>query len=162
MSGAAPVGSDGGAILNLHASAAVVGEDGLLIRGRSGAGKTRLILACVAEARRQGRFARLVADDRTLVTPRGDRLVARPHPALAGLVERRGLGVARVDHEPACVLSLVVDIVEGLPPRMPEPEDRRCEIARVAVSRLALAAGASTADAVALIFSVLASLGTGA
>lgn len=141
--------------LNLHASALVIGEAGVMIRGASGAGKTRLALALVREARRDGGFARIVADDRTLVRPHGDRVTARPHPRLAGRVERRGLGVGTAEHEPACVLRLVVDLVDGWPDRMPEPAARRCEIAGVAVARLAVPAAASTADAVALICAAL-------
>ena len=142
--------------LNLHASALVVGEAGVLIRGPSGAGKSRLALALVAEARRNGGFAALVADDRTLVTRHGGRLVARPHPALAGLAERRGLGILPVDHEPACVLALVVDLVADWPARLPDDAERRCAIARVVLPRLTVATGASTPDAVILILSVVA------
>ncbi len=143
--------------LNLHASALVVGEAGILVRGASGAGKSRLALALVAEARRGGGFACIVADDRTLVRHRSGRLVARPHPALAGLVERRGLGIVPVDHEPACVLALAVDIVEGWPDRLPDAAARRCEVARVVLPRLAVGAGSSTPDTVALILALLAS-----
>jgi HPr kinase/phosphorylase len=149
-------GAGGAEVLSLHASTLVVGEAGILIRGASGAGKTRLALGLVAQARLAGGFARLVADDRTLVVRHRDRLVARPHPAVAGLVERRGLGIEAVEHEPACVLDLAVDLVEGWPDRLPEPAARRCEIARVVLSRLAVAAGASTPDAVALILAGLA------
>ena len=137
--------------LNLHASALVIGEAGVLIRGASGAGKTRLALALVAEARRGGGFARIVADDRTLVRRHGDRVTARPHPRLAGRVERRGLGITAVEHEPACVLRLVVDLVEGWPDRMPKPAARSCEIAGVALPRLAVASATATAEAVALV-----------
>lgn len=148
---------DGGEILALHASTSVVGEAGVLIRGASGAGKTRLALALVAEARRSGDFSRLVADDRTLVARHGDRLVARPHPGVAGLVERRGLGIVAVDPEAACVLALAIDLVDGWPERLPAPEERICDIARVVLPRLAVAKTASTPDAVALILAVLAS-----
>ena len=141
--------------LNLHASALVIGEAGVLIRGPSGAGKTRLALALVAEARRGGGFARIVADDRTLVRRHGDRLTARPHPLLAGRIERRGLGITAVEHEPACVLRIVVDLVDGWPDRMPEPAAQRCEIAGVGVPRLAVASAAATAEAVALICAAL-------
>ena len=145
-----------GDTLNLHATTLVVGEAGLLIQGPAGAGKTRLALAVVADVRRAGRFAAIVADDRTLVTPYGDRLVARPHPAVAGLVERRGLGVEPVEHEPACVLALAVDLVEGWGERWPEPESRVCTICGIALPRLAVGREVGTPDAVALISADLA------
>jgi len=151
-------GSD---VLDLHATTVVVGEGGILIRGPSGSGKTRLALAIVAEARRSGRFARIVADDRTRVTARGDRLVARPHPKIAGFVERRGLGVVAVEHEPAVVLRLAVDLlVAGWPARLPEPGDLTTMIAGAALPRLPVAGHEPTSEAVALVFAGWATLTT--
>ncbi len=145
-----------GDTLNLHATTLVAGEAGVLIRGPAGSGKTRLALAVVADRRRAGGFAALVADDRTLLVRHGDRLVARPHPAVAGLIERRGLGIEPVDHEPACVLALVVDLVDGWPERLPDPEARRCTVHGVTLPRLAIGREAATPDAVALISADLA------
>ena len=143
---------------NLHASTAVIGEIGVLVRGASGSGKTRLVLALVEAARREGRFARLVADDRTLVCAYGDRVVARPHPTLAGLVERRGLGIVPVEHEPACLLGLVVDLIEDLPPRWPEPGSRESLVAGAPLPRLAMAAGTPASDAAAQVLAASATL----
>ncbi|MGI3900595.1 MAG: HPr kinase/phosphorylase [Janthinobacterium lividum] len=145
-----------GDALNLHATTLVVGEAGVLIRGPAGIGKTRLALAIVEDARREGRFAAIVADDRSLVRRHGDRLVARPHPAVTGLVERRGLGVESTEHEPACVLALAVDLVEGWPERMPDPEAQHCMVGGITLPRLAVAREAATPDAVALISADLA------
>ncbi len=122
----------------LHASCVAVGEAAILIRGASGAGKSQLALALLDAARAEGRFARLVGDDRVLVAARAGRLVARPHPRLAGLVERRGLGLAPVPHEAAAVVALVVDCGER-GERMPEPADLVAEVAGVTLPRLRLA-----------------------
>lgn len=140
---------------NLHASTAVLGERGVLIRGASGAGKTALALSLVEQVRASGAFARLVADDRTLVTRRGDRLVARPHPALAGRAERRGLGIVAVEHEPACVLGLVVDLVDGWPERHPDPDVLHCAIGGIVLPRIAIPAGPPNLDTLALVRSAL-------
>ena len=43
----------------------------------------------------KGVFARLVADDRVALHAAGDRLIAAPHPALAGMVEQRGPALSR-------------------------------------------------------------------
>ena len=48
---------------NLHASAVVLGDRGIVIAGESGAGKTQLALELLSHARSFGLFARLVADD---------------------------------------------------------------------------------------------------
>lgn len=149
-----------GARLDVHASTLVVGEHGILIRGPSGSGKTRLALALVADASRDA-FARLVADDRTQLSHHAGRLVARPHPAIAGLAERRGLGIMTILSEPACRLSLVVDLViEAWPPRMPNPQDGSTILAGVALPHLAVASQAQTPDLVALILTKLATLTT--
>jgi serine kinase of HPr protein (carbohydrate metabolism regulator) len=123
-----------------HASAMLVGEAGVLIRGASGAGKTQLALALIAEAERAGLFARLIGDDRIGLRATGGRLVARPHPAIAGHVERRGLGLAPLPHEQAGTIRLVVDCLETEPPRLPEPEDMVTQIDGVTLPRLGVMA----------------------
>ncbi len=107
----------------VHATALVVGEAGLLLRGPSNSGKTSLALALIAGGARDGRFARLVGDDRVELAVANGRLLARPHPAVAGRVEVRGLGLLGADWEPACVVRLVVDLAverAGLAPRCPD------------------------------------------
>ena len=131
----------------VHAVAVVVGEHGIIIRGPSGAGKSMLAWGLVAEARRAGRFARLVADDTVGLAARGGRLVARAHPLTAGLAERRGIGIVEVAHEPAAVLRLVIDLVDASElVRLPEPQDAAAGLASVAVPRLYLPAGAPVGD----------------
>lgn len=112
-----------------HATVLVVGVSGVLIEGPSGSGKSSLAAALLRRAAATGLFARLVGDDRVGLTRAGDRLVARPHPVVAGLIERRGTGLERVAHEPACVLHMVARILpaakslpaaESLPARLPD------------------------------------------
>lgn len=130
-------GADPSAATTLHASCVVLGEDGLLIRGVSGSGKSTLALALVRERRRDGGFARLVADDRVRITVAHGRLVARPVAPLAGLVEVRGIGLTAATHEPACVLRLVVDLDEREPERMPDPADLETCLLGIVLPRLA-------------------------
>lgn len=128
----------------LHASCVLIGESAVLLRGEAGSGKTTLGLALVEAARTGGGFARLVSDDRTLVAARGGRLLAFAHPALAGMVERRGLGLAPAAHEPRARVALVVDC-GAEPERLPEPDDLVTEIAGVTLPRLKSARGAADA-----------------
>ncbi|KRE21361.1 hypothetical protein ASE66_28410 [Bosea sp. Root483D1] len=123
--------------LRLHASAVVVGEAGILIRGPSGAGKSSLALALIALARSQGRFARLVADDRTEVTARAGRLLAAPVPPIEGMIERRGLGLTPEPYLATAVIRFVIDC-GAEPERMPEPEALVETIAGVTLPRLPL------------------------
>jgi hypothetical protein len=103
----------------IHATALAVAETGILIRGPSGAGKSRLALQLIAEAGRRGLFARLVGDDRIAVAARGGRLIARPHPTIAGQIESRGEGILATPHEAAAVLRLVIDV--GAKPAAAKP-----------------------------------------
>jgi signal recognition particle GTPase len=104
----------------LHATCLVIGEAGLLLRGPSGAGKSTLARRLISAATRDGRYASLVGDDRIRLEAVAGRLVARPHPAIAGRLEVRGVGLTQVVHEPGAVVRLVVDCgmapLERLPP----------------------------------------------
>ena len=128
---------------SVHASAVLVGARAVLIRGPSGAGKSRLALELI-EAVHAGSllFARLVGDDRVHLQAAGQRLLVRPAEALGGLIEVRGIGILRVPYEPCAVVGLVVDLGADAE-RLPEPEERRVEIAGIALPRLAVAADAA-------------------
>ena len=102
--------AEGGPV-TIHASAVVVGESGIIIRGPSGAGKSSLALSLITAAERAGQFGRLVGDDRVELRRRGGRLIARGHPRVAGMVERRGRGILHMAYESAAVARLVVDIL---------------------------------------------------
>ena len=127
----------------IHASAVLVGARAVLIRGPSGSGKSRLALALLQAADRGAlAFARLVADDRAHVEAVHGRLLVRPAPALAGMLEVHGLGIRRVPHEPLAVVGLLVDLGLSEAERLPGPASRRAEIAGIQLPRLAVAAGA--------------------
>jgi HPr kinase/phosphorylase len=126
----------------VHASAVLVGARAVLIRGPSASGKSRLALELI-EAARAGflRFARLVADDRLHLEPVGGCLLARPAQALAGLIEVRGVGLLRLDHEPSAVVGLVVDLAAEDADRFPQPGRRQTNIDGISLPRLAVARG---------------------
>ncbi len=104
--------------VNLHGVAIAAGEIGILITGESGSGKSALAARMLAE----WPFGpvRLVADDRVLLSRAGDRLVARPHPAIAGLMEVRGLGIVEPPSLDAVVLRLALRLQADPPPRLPD------------------------------------------
>ena len=131
--------------LNLHAGCILLGEAGVLIRGPSGSGKSILALRLVETRRARGGFAAIVADDRVLVSRTSGRLVARPHPATAGLIEHRGVGIRTVPYEAAAVLRLVIDLAPSGGQRLPEEPERLTRILGVELPRLA--GSASEADA---------------
>lgn len=122
----------------IHANALALGEKGLLLRGASGSGKSALTLSLIARFQAQGDFARLVGDDRVRIEARGGRLIARPHPAIAGMIEIRGLGLAPLPFEKACVLRAIVDIAEpgAPPPRLPQETENTAILKGIALPRL--------------------------
>jgi HPr kinase/phosphorylase len=131
----------------VHASAVLAGARAVLIRGPAGAGKSQLALALIA-AGQTGllQFARLVGDDRVHLEPHHGRLLVRPAAALAGLIEVRGLGIRRLDHEPVARVGLVVDLAAEDAERLPAGSETH--LCGVRLPRLAVAAGAAPLAAV--------------
>jgi serine kinase of HPr protein (carbohydrate metabolism regulator) len=143
----------------VHATVVVVGEAGVLIRGASGSGKSALALALLAAAEQRGLFARLVGDDRVSLLPTGDRLLARAHPAIAGLIEERGTGLLPVPYETAAIIRCVVDLAgestTGQTARLPEVEQKTALVDSIRLPRLALDSRASAQEGARRILSLL-------
>jgi hypothetical protein len=76
----------------------------------------------------------------------------RPAAALAGLIEVRGLGIRRLDHEPMAVVGLVVDLAAEDAAQLPVASET--VLLGVALRRLAVAPGA---DALAPVLALLRS-----
>jgi HPr kinase/phosphorylase len=133
----------------IHASAVLVGPKAALIRGTSGAGKSRLAWQLLQSALT---FTRLVGDDRVHIEACGGRLLVRPGPALAGLIEIRGLGIRRLPYEPAAVVRLIVDLEAADAERLPPGAALRAELEGVTLPRLSVAPGA---DALQIVLAFL-------
>lgn len=97
---------------------------GILILGRSGAGKSDLALRLIAAG------AELVSDDRTELFVRRGRLFARPPKSIAGQMEIRGIGIVNLPHAKQASVLLVVELARSVE-RMPHagiyrpPQDLR-------------------------------------
>jgi HPr kinase/phosphorylase len=121
----------------IHANCVVCGERGVLILGPSGVGKSGFSASLIARARAAGLFSRLVADDRVFLAAHHGRLIARPHPMLAGLIERRGLGITAEPHLASAVIGLVVELADAAE-RLPASETLTREIEGVTLPTLSL------------------------
>ena len=94
-----------------HGSAIVLDDRGVLLLGPSGSGKSRLGHLLIERWTSQNRYARWVADDRFLAQRVGDRVIVRSPETIAGLAERRFLGIEAVALQPRAVLDLAVQLV---------------------------------------------------
>lgn len=84
-----------------------------MILGASGTGKSALALALMALG------ARLVADDRTILTPQSNHLIATCPPTLRGMIEARGVGVLNAEPVDLSPLVLAVDMDQTEAQRLP-------------------------------------------
>jgi serine kinase of HPr protein (carbohydrate metabolism regulator) len=69
--------------------------------------------------------------------------MVRPAPALAGLIEIRGLGIRRCDFAPEAPVGLVVDLDAPDAERLPPPEALEVEIKGILIPRIPVQPGFS-------------------
>jgi serine kinase of HPr protein (carbohydrate metabolism regulator) len=129
---------------SVHASAVLVGARAVLIRGPSGSGKSRLAFDLIL-CGRSGQVAPaiLVGDDRVHLATVAGQLLVRPAPALAGLIEIRGLGIRRCDHVEQAVIGLIVDLAAADAARLPAPAAFCTQIDGVKLPRIPVQANLS-------------------
>ncbi len=138
----------------IHASAVVVRETGVLIRGGSGVGKSALALALLEAGVQHGWFAALVGDDRIGLDVAGGRVIARGHPAIEGQIERRGFGIEPAPREARALIGLVVDLT-ALPmtERIPDPAALVVELETVLVPRMECGSSMDRAQIISAVLS---------
>jgi len=135
----------GGERETLAGTAIVRRGQAVLLRGRSGCGKSDLALRCLAQPLRlPGEDAAycfdLISDDQCAGrrdTETGRVLLTAP-PAIAGLLEVRGLGVVQIDALARAPLALVADLQSADIPRMADLDAQRTNVLGVPVPLIQL------------------------
>jgi serine kinase of HPr protein (carbohydrate metabolism regulator) len=130
------------ATASIHASAVLVGDRAVLIRGPSGSGKSRLAFDLIL-AGRAGQSAKttLIGDDRVRLTARDGTLIVQNVPELAGMIEIRGLGIRKIDAASEAIIGVVVDLSASDAERLPPPEALKTVVSGVKLPRIPVAVG---------------------
>lgn len=112
-------------VLNIHATCVVLARAGImfnappgagiLLLGRSGAGKSDLALRLIA------RGAKLASDDRTDLSMEHGKLIARAPVAIKGLIEVREVGIIALPSVTKARIALAVSL-DRPKSRLPEPD----------------------------------------
>lgn len=99
---------------NIHGTGIVIDGCGVLIRGRSGAGKSLLALDLLEAVSLHGKSAFLVADDQLFIGRIKNELEMCAPPSTAGKIELRGRGIVSRAYVKTSPVHLVVDLVDQL------------------------------------------------
>lgn len=92
-----------------QAGAVAIEGRAVLIEGAPGAGKSSLALALI------DRGAVLIGDDGVLLEAVGGRLLASPHPRIAGLIEVRNVGLVTMPTVARVPVALVLRLDPAAP-----------------------------------------------
>lgn len=118
---------------NIHATLVSFQNKGILLRGKSGSGKSDLALRLITL-----HGAILVADDRVDLCVRNNALLGSSPQEIAGKMEIRGVGIAKLPFLTQAEISLCVDLVDCIHDieRLPCPE--KVELQGVTIDKLLL------------------------
>lgn len=100
-------------ILTCTGAVSIAGR-ALAIEGPSGSGKSTLALALI------DRGASLIGDDGIAVTREGPLVMAAPPPNIAGLIEIRGVGIAKLPVSDPAPLALILTLGGAHGERLPD------------------------------------------
>ena len=101
-----------------HASAIAFGQQGCLITGAAGTGKSTLALELIALG------GALIADDRVDLSQDGNTVRMSCPATTRGLIEARGVGLIHLEASSTATVSFWVDLDGTAPERLPRPQNR--------------------------------------
>ena len=124
----------------IHATLVEINGKGVLLRGRSGAGKSDLALRLIE---RKG--AILVADDMVILASEEGRLIGLAPDNLRGRLEVRGVGIVQMPFAPKAAVDLIVDVTADAKNIERMPKDAQESILGVEIKRIDLYAKENSA-----------------
>lgn len=89
----------------IHATLVSLQNKGILLKGKSGSGKSDLALRLI-----ENKGAILVADDMVELNIDNNRLIGKSPQNLAGLLEVRGIGIVCYPYKKESTIDLIVDL----------------------------------------------------
>ncbi len=120
---------------NIHASCISYLNKGILIRGKSGLGKSDLCLRLIMD-----KGCRLVGDDRVDIYTKSGALKARSVATISNMLEVRGVGLVKFDAQKSATVKLVVELVKDSSQIERLPDDDFFEYENVKVKKIQLCA----------------------
>lgn len=120
---------------NIHASCVSYLNRGILIRGKSGLGKSDLCLRLIMD-----KGCRLVGDDRVDIYTKSGTLKARSVATISNMLEVRGVGLVKFDAQKSTTVKLVVELVKESSQIERLPDDDFFEYENVKVKKIQLCA----------------------
>jgi len=105
--------------IQIHATMLEINGKAVLIKGKSGCGKSDLALRLLAD-----KNIRLVADDVVSLLVENNKVYGKAPQNLRGLLEVRGVGVVKMPYVEQAAVDLVVNLVDN-----PEEIERMPKIA---------------------------------
>ncbi len=116
----------------VHATCVAIGDQSILISGRSGSGKSDLALRLI------DRGAVLVSDDYTIVQRHSETLIASAPANIRGRIEVYGIGIIEIETVQNMPVALLVILDEPVVRMPPDKEERN--IAGIALPVLGVSA----------------------
>ena len=103
----------------IHGTSISLGENGLLIIGESGSGKSDLALRLIDSG------ATLISDDQTLCLKKQDEIFLFSIEAIYGLLEVRDMGIIKVPYVENVKMKIIVSLVQKKTERLYPKNEKR-------------------------------------
>lgn len=122
----------------IHGTSIARGNDGVLLLGPPGAGKSDLALRCMCTAITYppGPAFQLVSDDQTVLSYANGTIEITPPATISGRLEVRGLGIMAIPFRQRACLRLAVRLTDKAVERMPDCADLTEHFCGLPVKRL--------------------------